>query len=502
MFDSEFFPTPFHLVQKLLAPYRDAETCRFGYKVPPSWTILEPSAGKGDIADYLADYKQHDSYRRNRNDARVRVIEQNFELQQILTGKGYPIIGYDFLSYEPDQHFDLIAMNPPFSNGDAHLLHAWDVVGDGGHIACILNAETIRNPHTKRRAALVELIGAHGSVEYVGQAFATAERKTGVEIAIVRLQKPKSERDPLQFEFERADQTEGDIEFGMDEATGSALAHIDRLGNIINRYERTKGAFVNFIRAMEELRFYGAELGEHYHTDKRSDSASDYIHRMALDAYANGGANQTKCNEFRDQLNMSAWKMVLGKLDMDGVMTTGLQKSFAENVEKTGHLPLTKANISAVVSTIIGNSGDTMKKCVVEVFDLFTKYHAENRIPNAEKWKTNKSWRCTKKVILPYWVEANWTRGMCIRYEKAKCYQDIDKACCWLTGKRYADIVTIEKAMEADMTGKMEMKGESEFFTFRYFKKSTVHLVFKDQDLLDKFNKIANENKNWLGDGS
>ena len=365
MFDSEFFPTPFQLVQKLIAPYRDSEMCKFGHKVPPSWTILEPSAGKGDIVDYLADYNANSQYGRKRNDARIKVIEQNFELQQILIGKGYPIIGYDFLSYEPEQHFDLIAMNPPFSNGDAHLLHAWDVVGDGGHVACILNAETIRNPHTKRRQALVTLIEEHGSVEYVGQAFATSERKTGVDVAIVRLQKPKSERDPLKFEFERADQAEGDLDFGMDEASGSGLAQIDNLGTLISRYNRTKSAFVNFIKAMEELQFYGFGLAGEYRTDKRSDSAQEYIHRMALDAYANGGTNQTKCNEFRDHLNMSAWKIVLSKLNMDGIMTTGLQKSFAENIEKAGNLPLTKANISAVVGAIMGNTGETMKQCVV-----------------------------------------------------------------------------------------------------------------------------------------
>ena len=243
MFDAEFFPTPFSLIQKLVLPYHDHETCNHGYKVNPDWTILEPSAGKGDIADYIANYSDH-SYGRRKNEARIRVIEQNFELQQILMGKGYPVIGHDFLSYEPDQHFDLILMNPPFSNGDAHLIHAWEVVGEGGHVACILNAETVRNAYTKRRKDLLDLISAHGSVEYVGQAFAKAERKTDAEICIVRLQKPKSERDPLEFNFEPADKSENDVEYGMEEATSGALANIDRLGTIINQYEKTKTAIV------------------------------------------------------------------------------------------------------------------------------------------------------------------------------------------------------------------------------------------------------------------
>ena len=503
MFHEEFFPTPLSLIQKLISPYRltsDDLGYRSGYKLDPDWTILEPTAGKGDICDYLAGYCK-DSYGRRKNDARIRVIEQSFELQQILMGKGYPVIGHDFLRYQADQHFDLVIMNPPFSNGDLHLLHAWEVVGNGGRVACILNAETIRNPHTKRRRDLLDLIEAHGSVEFVGQAFANAERKTGVDTCIVRLQKPKAEGDPLEFRFDAVDQTEGDMDCGMDSPTTGGLAHIDRLGTIINQYERTKAAFVNFIRAMNELRFYGEGLADRYSSEGRNDSVGSSIHRMAVDAYANGGASTSKCNEFRDRLNSSCWKLVMSKLNLDGIMTSGLQQAFAQNIEKTGHLPLTKENISAVVGAIIGNTQETMKQAVVAVFDIFTRYHSENRIPNQEGWKTNKSWRCTKKVILPHWVERAWSGGMCIRYNRARDYQDIDKACCWLMGKSYGEILTIEKAMEADMNGPRLMKGESEFFKFRYFLKGTVHLTFKDQDLLDKFNRIANETKNWLGDG-
>jgi len=503
MFDSEFYPTPFDLVQKLIAPYRDPENGRYGFKVNPDWNILEPSAGKGNIADYLCDFNDKASYGMRRNEARIRVIEQNFELQQILIGKGYPLIGYDFLSYEADQHFDLIAMNPPFSNGDAHLLHAWDVVGDGGHIACILNAETIRNPYTKRRKDLVDLIAEHGSTEFVNSAFVKAERKTAVEAVIVRLQKPKSKKDPLEFNFDAVDKAENEIDTGVESSTGCALAKIDNLATLINRYEKTKTAFVNFIRAMEELEFYSGELAYRYHTENRVDAVRTDIHRMALDAYSEAKSNKIKCNEFRDKLNMTAWKNILSDLNLDGIMTSGLQEAFAKNVEKTGHLPLTKANIAAVVGAIIGNSNETMKKAVVEVFDLFTKYHADNRIPNQEGWKTNKSWRCTKRVILPHWVEPSWSRGMAINYQKSRLYQDIDKACCWLMGKRYEDIVSIEAAMLADMKALPSlMKGESTFFKFRYFLKGTVHLEFRDQILLDRFNKEANENKNWLGDGT
>ena len=102
--------------------------------------ILEPSAGTGSILDYLAE-----SYSYKAPKANMYACEINPELVMVLQGKGYKILADDFLSYKPAHSFDLVVMNPPFSNGDDHLLHAWDIMWTGD-IVCLLNAETIKNP--------------------------------------------------------------------------------------------------------------------------------------------------------------------------------------------------------------------------------------------------------------------------------------------------------------------------------------------------------------------
>lgn len=43
---------------------------------------------------------------------------------------------------------------------------------------------------------------------------------------------------------------------------------------------------------------------------------------------------------------------------------------------------------------------------------------------------------------------------------------------------------------------------DSTFFKMRGFKKGTLHIDFKDLDLLAKFNQAAAKGKKWLGDGS
>jgi len=79
-------------------------------------------------------------------------------------------------------------MNPPFSNGAAHLLKALDLQKNGGAIACVLNAETIRNPYTNERKVLCKkLEELNASIEYMQGAFISSEHPTGVEIAIIKV---------------------------------------------------------------------------------------------------------------------------------------------------------------------------------------------------------------------------------------------------------------------------------------------------------------------------
>ena len=57
---------------------------------------------------------------------------------------------------------------------------------DGGKIACILNAETIRNPYTNERKELLQKLDAlDAKITYKQNAFQNAARRSGVEIALV-----------------------------------------------------------------------------------------------------------------------------------------------------------------------------------------------------------------------------------------------------------------------------------------------------------------------------
>ena len=102
---------------------------------------------------------------------RVHCIEIEPEFRAAIRGKGYPLVGTDFLTFWLDEKYDLIIMNQPFSNGNAQLLHAWEIL-DHGDIVCLLNEQTLLNLCTENRKLLAMIIEQYGEVEHLGSCFA------------------------------------------------------------------------------------------------------------------------------------------------------------------------------------------------------------------------------------------------------------------------------------------------------------------------------------------
>src|SRR3990167_7900638 len=153
-----FYPTPEHLVGRMWAKVKGHPT-----------KALEPSAGKGDLIKERPD----DGYRHRYID--FYAIEIDPDLQATLRGKDIKVIDTDFLSFGGPDKFDLIIANPPFDEGDKHLLKAIEVMYRG-EIVFLLNAETLRNPHTNTRKLLVRKLAELGAeIEYIQDGFIDAE---------------------------------------------------------------------------------------------------------------------------------------------------------------------------------------------------------------------------------------------------------------------------------------------------------------------------------------
>ena len=115
-----YFPTPKTIVEEMIERA----------DIEPGMKVLEPSAGKGNIADAIKAAEPQ---------AIIDVVEINSTLRNILEKKGYNIVGDDFLELTGD--YDRIIMNPPFEKGQDidHVHHAYSLLKQDGKVVAIMS---------------------------------------------------------------------------------------------------------------------------------------------------------------------------------------------------------------------------------------------------------------------------------------------------------------------------------------------------------------------------
>ncbi|MDV3002449.1 MAG: hypothetical protein N5P05_004104 (plasmid) [Chroococcopsis gigantea SAG 12.99] len=114
-----YFPTPRSVCERMvqLADLRDGQR------------VLEPSAGKGSIAEVI----------RGAAEVGLDVCELQSDLREILVLKGFSVIARDCFEVT-DRVYDRILMNPPFGKGAelAHITHAYTLLAEDGRLVAIV----------------------------------------------------------------------------------------------------------------------------------------------------------------------------------------------------------------------------------------------------------------------------------------------------------------------------------------------------------------------------
>ena len=139
--------------------------------------VLEPSAGRGAILQWLMGKK-----------IQVTALEINPESAQYLQGY-FPLEDIrcgDFLKTKPEQRFDRVVMNPPFTrNQDVeHVEHAFQFLKPGGRLVAIMFGNTTRPRFEK----LVRKTNAQVDTIEAG---AFKESGTSIATVMVTIDKPK-----------------------------------------------------------------------------------------------------------------------------------------------------------------------------------------------------------------------------------------------------------------------------------------------------------------------
>lgn len=440
MFNKDFYPTPQNVIEMML----EGEELK-------DKKVLEPSAGKGNIVDYLLECG-----------AEVLACESNEDLRHILSAK-CTIVENDFLSLTSDKvsHIDLIIMNPPFSADEHHLLHAWEIAPDGCKIISLCNWETYRRAYTKSRVQLKNIVESYGNCIDLGNVFAEAERTTDVSIGLVRIQKPFNSDSSQEFEGFFLEEEEA-------EKQENGIMSYNVVRDLVNRY-------------VSALKVYDSQLGSATHLN----SLLNGFYGTSLGFQCTEEGKPKKRNEFKKDLQKAGWKFIFNKMNMEKYSTKGLREDLNKFVEQQTHIPFTMRNIYKMLEIVVGTQSQRMDKALLEVFDRLTERYNENRY-KLEGWKTNSHYLVNKKFIFPWGAESNYRGGLRISYSsQAELLHDTDKALCYITGVPYEKIRGIET--HTDMVAGQWY--ETHFFRIKCFKKGTIHCEFREVNIWELFNQ-------------
>ena len=461
--NSDFYPTPPSLAVHMVS------------MIDPKYAgkILEPSAGKGDLVKAIGN-------RFSRGFTSVHCIERDPNLRALLDGSGFTVVDEDFLQFTGSSQYRTIVMNPPFSNGVTHVLKAWNLMYDGDVIA-LLNAETLRNPCTKERVLLANIVAEHGSVEYLTQTFNSpeTERRTSVEVALIKLSKRANIRDYFD---------------GMDVA--QEVTDVDELSSsseLCIPESRIENAVLNFNRAIEKQKRAIITQAE----------ASHYAYRMMnINARKSERMQEPydvdwvlkETNKYVDSLREMAWSNIVYCTEFTKIMSAGVRQEFETQLERVRKLEFTTLNIRRFLVNLYNSQGEIFEQMLEEVFDWLTKYHKDNRV-HVEGWKSNDSFFVNKRCVLPYAV-SNF--GSHLDYDFSRKLEDLEKALAYLDGKQTPDL-RLNKAVED--CGRIFPYGQrisSSYLDARFYQKRTGHLFFNDLKLLQKLNLFVGRRRGWL----
>lgn len=474
----EFYPTPKTLIDKMLD----------GIDFNAVKTVLEPSAGNGAIVEGLLE-RSKQSYRGEEID--IDVVEIEPDLQKILKGKGYKLVYDDFLTFEADKHYDLIIMNPPFSNGDKHLLKALEMQENGGEVIAIVNAETIRNPFSNRRKELVKLLEEYNAeINYLPSEFTSADRTTNVEVAMIKAKVPCVYKSDILKNLERSELEQEDRNFEpTDVASGNYFQ------NLIDSYNLEVAAGKKLITEYFALK-------PRFSSSFKKDSYQRDIIKLEVNEHSYKENYGEMINRFIYSMRYKYWNALFHSDEFMKLFTSKLRQDFMSKLSEMKYYDFNLFNVLQMRIELSRHLLSALEDNILQCFEEFsTKYswysECANNIHYYNGWAHNKAHYVNKKVIIPLsaWNDI-FKRFSYYRVEEK--LKDIERVFEYLDGSdriNYHDLSSILKVAEnMGESRNIELK----YFNVSFYKKGTCHIEFTDEKLLKKFNIYAGRQKNWL----
>lgn len=481
--NKDFYPTPRELFDKLMVG------------VQMSGRILEPSAGKGDMIRHMRE-----KYRNGR-DFRIDAIENDQRLVNTLIGEGISVVWDDFLTYETYKEYGCIVMNPPFSNGVDHVLKALELAEKQitrCEVYAIINKETLNNAFTTKRQELLRKLDVHGAeINYVSGAFTNAERKTDVEVALIRVKVEKagvgkSIYDRIPFlNSEKSKETAAEIGSALSTYVKSSelQAKLNDIERLVLEYETACELARDTYKAVHAKSSFFGYISR---VNKREGEASSPLYSITPHTKE---FTSNDLSEELDRLRRGYWTLILGTDEFRKMLTADAIEKLNRRLESANNMEINLANIRMLLMALGANQHDILIESIVSIFQKITDYHQTSYSSNVHYyngWKTNSSYKINKKIVIPIKYSGFDSWDFKNEYERIN----------WDVRRWIGDIIKafhiIDPEVSEKFTAITTQEFENDTLRFKMFGKGTIHVWFKDEQLLSQLNYICGSHFGWI----
>jgi len=185
-------------------------------------------------------------------------------------------------------------------------------------------------------------------------------------------------------------------------------------------------------------------------------------------------------------IRKNAWRSIVDKCQIQNLVSEKRWSEMQREIEN-GKLPeLTAEAVQDIVSGFAGNLNQLIAETVEETFDYLR--------PPCSEYATNTEYEIGRKVIKECVIDySKWHTSL--SHYHTQYLKSLDNVFHLLDGKgpiKYpGDLVTmIQEAID-----NKQWECETEYFHCKWYKKGTIHIELRRQDLVAELNKVAGGNR-------
>lgn len=465
---NQFYPTPAELVQTMcdMVDWKRVHN------------VLEPSAGKGDIADYIAQ-------RYGRDNIRISCVEIDKELCKILRSNEHSVYNGDFMQYTSTIPYDCVVMNPPFRNAVAHLLKVLRMLQtNGGQIVCLMNAMTLQHLESDNAGKeLQQYIAKYKPViKYIDAAFTVSEHPTKVRTALLYFDIPERHQSDIFENMYRAVEMQDTV---VNEQ--NAIEVNDILKSLVKQYEIEVHCGVKLIQEYKQL---APKM-------LRSLKNIEYVANESILELKVAGQKVSE-TRYVECTRLKYWKYLFGSDDFTRLFTQSLLDNYRRQLNDFKAYEFNLQNIYQLRLDMQKQLTQSLQDSILDMFEKLTFKHSldcESNVQYYNGWRTNDAFKINRKIIYPF---ANGYDDIFHKFRLSydfKCFlMDLEHVFDYLGGTAPDSCSVRHYEARTDTFVKVTFK----YFQVTQYKKGTAHIEFLNADLLKKFNLYGAMHKHWL----